>query len=362
MSEKKTIQINPELFNFSNKNTSRKKQPKADAPKIQLKSSLKKQKQKTLRKNVLKMIREKQQEAYRDLFDNKKTKASSTNSSESEFNKDFEESLQFFSSLANKVESEKPQKNTTFKNYESMNSVLMQPSVPIFTEPLVNISLPEELMDPTTINTTIVNTPATNNSIRQSLLLPQPKYGCLKNGTLPTYRNLTQRNYGGTNTEIVNNVQENSQSYEPPNSYKPLSFVEKEEPIISKEMIQKFDKIHHGGTKTLEQAAKKIKYLKRKKIFKRTYHIGRSKVAPKIGVLVSNKTIRSRISTSAQLLKQTPIEEVKKHLIKYGLIKVGTIAPNDVLRKMYESSILMCGELYNHNPDYLLHNFVNGPK
>ena len=90
--------------------------------------------------------------------------------------------------------------------------------------------------------------------------------------------------------------------------------------------------------------------------------MGKSKMLPKVSVLVSNKTIRNNITTKSHLLKQTPIEEVKKHLIKYGLIKVGTIAPNDVLRKMYESSILMCGELYNHNPDYLLHNFVNGPK
>jgi hypothetical protein len=111
--------------------------------------------------------------------------------------------------------------------------------------------------------------------------------------------------------------------------------------------------------KTPEKVAKKIKYLKRKKIFKRTYHIGRSKVAPKIGVLVSNKTIRSRISTSAQLLKQTPIQDVRKFLIKKGFIKVGTNAPNDVLRKMYESVSLVCGEVQNHNPENLLYNFIH---
>lgn len=62
MSEKKTIQINPELFKFSDKNTTRKKQPKTDAPRIKMRSEEKKLKQKSLRKNVLKIIREKQQE------------------------------------------------------------------------------------------------------------------------------------------------------------------------------------------------------------------------------------------------------------------------------------------------------------
>ena len=59
------------------------------------------------------------------------------------------------------------------------------------------------------------------------------------------------------------------------------------------------------------------------------------------------------------LLKQTPIKEVKQYLIKHGFIRVGSIAPNAILRKMYETSKLMCGELYNHNTDILLHNFMN---
>ena len=55
-----------------------------------------------------------------------------------------------------------------------------------------------------------------------------------------------------------------------------------------------------------------------------------------------------------------PIQDIKKYLIKRGLLKVGSTAPNDILRKMYESSILLCGEVQNHNPDYLLYNFMNG--
>ena len=51
--------------------------------------------------------------------------------------------------------------------------------------------------------------------------------------------------------------------------------------------------------------------------------------------------------------------EVRNYLLKNGFIKVGTNAPNDVLREMYESAQLMCGEIKNHNPDNLLYNYFN---
>jgi len=62
------------------------------------------------------------------------------------------------------------------------------------------------------------------------------------------------------------------------------------------------------------------------------------------------------------MLRQIPIQEVRKYLIKKGFIKVGTTAPNDVLRKMYESVLLICGDVQNHNPENLLYNFINDTK
>jgi hypothetical protein len=43
----------------------------------------------------------------------------------------------------------------------------------------------------------------------------------------------------------------------------------------------------------------------------------------------------------------------------YGFIKIGTNAPNDVLRQMYENTKLICGEVKNHNPENLLYNYFN---
>ena len=104
---------------------------------------------------------------------------------------------------------------------------------------------------------------------------------------------------------------------------------------------------------------KNLKYLKRKKTLRRTYKVGKSKVHPKVSVLISNKTIRKNINTKAQLLKQTSINEIKRYLINNGFIKVGSTAPNDVLRKMYESIVMTGGQIKNHNLDNLLYNYLN---
>jgi hypothetical protein len=186
-------------------------------------------------------------------------------------------------------------------------------------------------------------------------ILPQPQYGCLKNGSLPTFRTFTRKN--GVNTPFmtppINNVNENLFD-------KPLLSSSFSGGIAPKfiEQSKKFDKIHNGKIND-QKPKQRIKYRKRKKIFKRTYRVGRSKIEPKISVLISNKTIRNRISTETQLLKQTPIQEVRRFLIKKGFIKVGTNAPNDVLRKMYETVSLVCGEIQNHNPENMLYNFIH---
>jgi hypothetical protein len=76
-------------------------------------------------------------------------------------------------------------------------------------------------------------------------------------------------------------------------------------------------------------------------------------------VLLPNRTIRNKVTNKSFMLKNTPIEEIRKYLLKQGFIKVGSASPNDVLRKMYESIIMIDGEIKNYNPDNLLYNFFN---
>jgi len=377
-SEKRTIKINPELFKVPDKNTSRKNREKSEL-KIKVKPE-RQLKNKSLRRSVLKMIREKQQEEYKKLFTNDEREKDEKKSNEiNHFNKDFENSLEYFHSLVekekeNEREQEKEIKNNTLKRYPEIHSI---ESSNFYNQ--ISNDLPD-----------VFNTIAPNNSPpihinqppRNTLLLQPPKYGCLKNGTLPTYRNyynttrrlqepiVSSNNMQGgsiihSSTSMPSVMPSTTPPSFPRHSSMPTvntnSFLnttnnyQKNE--IKKDLSEKVQKFQKGG---MDQGNKKyLKYLKRRKIYKRTYKIGRSKTKPQISVLVSNKTIRNRITTEAQMLKQTPIHEVRQYLVKKGFIKVGSLTPNDVLRKMYETVSLICGEVQNHNPENLLYNFMN---
>lgn len=376
MSEKKTLNIDPNLFSFSNNNTTRKKRA-AQPGKIKIKGESQKKKDATLKKkSILKMIRQHQEDRYKTMFEKNNAATSSklaTADESSSFKKEFQEAKEFMENLTEKKQAETSMKNFTLKNRPNPepSSLLMTPgqllpsSLPnVSTSPLgPSIISASSVVEPMR---NIMNTPAFNNPIitNNPIQLASPKYGCLKNGSLPTYRNFmntTQKKYpeltmvGGDNTQ----PQTQSQTQIKPTNVENTT----EQSAIEKRINESLDRVN-----TMQQTADKLRELKRKsrpkinkrkRTVRRTYKIGKSKVFPRVSVLVSNKTLRNTISTKSQLLKQTPITEVKKFLIKRGFIKVGSTAPNDILRKMYESATLICGEVQNHNPDNLLYNFLN---
>ena len=98
---------------------------------------------------------------------------------------------------------------------------------------------------------------------------------------------------------------------------------------------------------------------KQKRIMRRTFRTGKSKAYPRISVLVSNKTLRNDANLKKTELKEAPMDEVKQYLKQQGFIKVGTSTPNNVLREMYESAKMICGELKNYSPENLLYNYFN---
>ena len=344
MSDKRVIKINPDIFKIPE--STKKRRPVKDKP-IKVKPA-KNNNNKSIRRKVLNMIREKQQERRKPKGDSKHLVETDV-----EDKGEFDQSLEYLGNLS------KSNHNSTVKRYNEIgNNEIGNDS--FFTNDTTvndmtnNISLPNDVGDSFRIN-----------------VAESPKYGCLKNGNLPTYRNwmnTTRRQLPNqpTNPSIVNpsivNPSINNPSINNPSIVNPsivnpsINNPSINNPLPTNNAI-KLNEFKQFQSVIPKKQPKKMRL--RKKIIRRNYTVGRSKTNPKIAVLVSNKTIRKNIMNTDNLLKQTPIQEVRKFLIKRGLIKVGSIAPNDVLRKMYESASMMCGEIYNHNPDNLLYNYFN---
>jgi hypothetical protein len=96
---------------------------------------------------------------------------------------------------------------------------------------------------------------------------------------------------------------------------------------------------------------------KTKRTIKSKYTLGKSKKNNTVSVLLKNKNTRKNILNAQKELKKKSISDIKKYLLSHNLIKIGSTAPNDVLRKIYESSMLS-GEIVNHNDETLLHNLM----
>jgi len=367
--EKRTIKINTSLFKIPDTRKNRKPKQQKE---IKIKTP-KKENNKTLKRSLLRFLRNHQERNLNQIkpaTNNEidKPKTNITN----EFNNDFNESLEYLTKLAK--ENEKTSiinpHNKTLKHYPDYGK-------PGIVEPIINTTLPIELIQNDFTNKITETIQQSNNPVLINYKhYPPPTYGCLKNGSLPTFRtwkNQTQRN---TSTPILNytpiissNTEHNQNNHIDNHKINMVSsVVSNTNPIqqsnkmnnnmIEKSIItQNIEKMTNINNQNNQKYRKFVK--KQKKTLRRTYNVGKSKMYPKISVLVSNKTIRNNITTKSQLLKQVPIQEIKKYLIKKGFIRIGSIAPNDVLRKMYETSILMCGEIQNHNPDNLLYNYLH---
>ena len=123
--------------------------------------------------------------------------------------------------------------------------------------------------------------------------------------------------------------------------------------------IQEIGKLQQFQTLRKNDKKKVTKPKKQKRIKRRTFRVGKSKVHPRVSVLVSNRTLRSNANLKKQQLKETNMKDVRRYLLKQGFIKVGTSTPNDVLRQMYENANMICGEVKNYNPENLLYNYFN---
>jgi hypothetical protein len=158
-------------------------------------------------------------------------------------------------------------------------------------------------------------------------------YGAMKGGTKPSYRqfyNKTLKKNSFDNNNIYNYNNENKNT-------------------------NHLKKTSHNKVKKYKPQPRKLKQVRRKTTIKK-YKLG--KHGNKISILIKNNKTRKIIQNAQRELKNVPIYDVKNALIKNNLLKLGSTAPSNILRKIYEECN-MTGEVVNTNGDVFIHNYIN---
>ena len=163
-------------------------------------------------------------------------------------------------------------------------------------------------------------------------LADDPPYGILKGGKKPLYSE-----YRKTLKKKLDTVKLDTAKLNIPTPIQDIS------PMI----IERQQKLQQLKSK-LRTPSKKIR--------KKKYTLG--KRGGKVGIIIKSSKTRRKIKREHRKLKKTDMDTIKLYLKKHGLIKVGSNAPDNILRTIYETSVLT-GDVYNNNNNILLHNFLN---
>jgi hypothetical protein len=375
----KTISINPQLFSMGGSKTRKNKEKREKTIVTPLISP------NVLKNKLLKRIKEHKQRETEILDDVGKNKVetkvglSDIKTGETNYADEFSESMSYLQTLSKqkKVDEEKINyekkkeqqrqklQNQTVKNYSSLQG----------GSPVINIDLPEELQ----IEMPQPNVPVSLTINTQRDHVP---YGILKGGSKPLYRDWskTQRANIVSNPNLAVTVGQNIKSERElrlnslRDKLKMKQLMKNDQTLMTQNLIQKpileNVNINQGlENQTLENlntstnpneeiiGTKKIT----KKTIKRKYTLGKSNLKKTVSVLVKDRGTRKQVLSAQKDLKKKSINDIKTYLRDHNLIKVGSNAPNDVLRKLYESAML-AGEITNSNSETLLHNFSKEDK
>ena len=189
MSDKKILAIDPNMFSFSNNTTRKKRDKPATNAKIKMKTAAKPVNNTSLKKrSIINMMRKHQETQYKQKFDTTSKPTMSSNDV-SAFKNDFDNAKEYFKNLQETVTKNAVPKNHTLKQLPSLHS-----------QPLMQSANFTGMQDVTNNVYTTLSSPSTRINTQ---ILPTPKYGCLKNGNLPTYRNLMNQTRKNTSGEII---------------------------------------------------------------------------------------------------------------------------------------------------------------
>jgi hypothetical protein len=414
---KKTIQINPELFKIPGSMKTRKNRDKKElGPTLNpiiSPNNLKNKLLKRIKDHKMKETGSKSNSGSKSSSPNKNTTTSSEKVVNS-YSDEFYGAMNYLSDLSKKQKKETEKdnfNNRTVKSYSPLSKPMVHN---------ISLELPPELQ----VNSFIPDTnPTLSLNTSTSSDANEVPYGCLKNGSKPTYRDWIKTRKHHEFPEL---------NARPPTPPKRNTFLEGITPIISttsvlepsliktstalsrdqrlEQIKQKLKQIQdqeiksnpvasklsenlqileaitpESGkklvlsslpeiddikfeiekTQNVTQVINEIKekeekvpkqYLKR--TVRRKFTLGKSDKLRKVAVLLKDKQTRKNVIDVQHELKKANMTDVRKYLRQHGIIKIGSIAPNEILRKTFETAML-AGEITNTNKDTLLHNFLN---
>lgn len=313
----KTISVNPDFFSMSKKS----KKSKRKTQKNNIKKNIN-----MLQKNVIKQKMINKIKDYRKKKRVKKELDTESIDIDGSFKNDYNDAVDFMEEI---IKKKKTRKHKRHKKREENKEKPIGQIIPIDTK-------------------------KNENNILLNSISPDPPYGILKNGKKMLYSKYKQTKESpvlafkddstfGTEqniTNTVNNFQKNIPSRQ-----------EKLENLKSK--FLKNNILKHNKKEKF-----KIKSKKTKKIFE----LGKNKKTSKVGILIKNKRTRRLVDKDIRHLNKKKMRDIKRYLVEHSLIKVGSSAPNKILRDMY-INCYSSGNITNSGgknaEDILMHNWSN---
>ena len=353
---RKTIQINPELFSVTN-----------SSGKTRKSRSVTQKKRPTIRSNPLK----------KELLNKIKTHAQKnkkTLKENNDFATTFEEHMDYLNSLVEKrkklkIHTELPSTLQKANGLEATTSQPPQPTQPTQvtqtpqpTQPPQPPQPPQTPQPPQPTQVTQPPQPPQPTQVTQTPQPPQP--------TQPTRPPQSPQPPQSQQVSLVPNTITQipivapsppppSELYKPREELQIASFTLKKEPPYGNLRIGGKKPTFRKWNKTQKvRPVSKTPVIEKTQEVRKKYSLGRNKEKNKVTVFLKNNKTRRKISDEIGAIQQKPINEIKEYLRKHNLIKVGSEAPNDVLRKLYKESLL-AGEINNNNASFLVHNYLS---
>jgi hypothetical protein len=220
--------------------------------------------------------------------------------------------------------------------------------------------------------------PEVTHTVAPVQLNTEPQWGCLKGGAKPTFRTFhnktcklepqphlqideIKQTVDNIGSDGLNNVLETKTEAE--TEPEPVTDAVAASEVLYGGRQQRLDEYRKEQLKLDKQHVEPTVNIKQTKqrIITKKYKLGKymNKNGPVIGVLIKNVQTQRNVEKRRKEMRQIPLDTIIARLHKKRLLKVGSTAPPDVLREMYESAV-MAGDIENEGNDIALHNFLAG--